>query len=151
MKPRIIPDRSLGHYFFLWPHSKQDLSSQTRDQAHAPCSRSSESFNHWTAKGSPSGRSLAYFFSVYRMTEVKALVTQSYLTLCDPKGCSPPGSFVHGISQARILEWVAISPGYLPNSGIEPVSSALAGKFFTPEPPGTSQTLAITTLFSQPL
>ena len=29
-------------------------------------------------------------------------------TLCDPKDCSPPGSFVHSILQARILEWVAI-------------------------------------------
>ena len=36
-------------------------------------------------------------------------VAQSCLTLCDPKDCSPPGSFVHGILQARILEWVAIS------------------------------------------
>ena len=34
---------------------------------------------------------------------------KSCLTLCDPMGCSPPGSSVHGISQARILEWVAIS------------------------------------------
>jgi len=32
----------------------------------------------------------------------------SRLTLYDPLECSPPGSFVHGISQARILEWVAI-------------------------------------------
>ena len=37
------------------------------------------------------------------------LVAKSYLTLCDPKDCSPPGSSVHRISQARILEWVAIS------------------------------------------
>ena len=37
------------------------------------------------------------------------LVTESCLTLCDPMGCSPPGSSVHGILQARILEWVAIS------------------------------------------
>ena len=36
-------------------------------------------------------------------------VTHSYLTLCDPMDCSPPGSSVHGILQARILEWVAIS------------------------------------------
>ena len=35
-------------------------------------------------------------------------VTQSCLTLCDPVNCSPPGSSVHGISQATILEWVAI-------------------------------------------
>ena len=32
---------------------------------------------------------------------------QSYLTLCDPKDCSPPGSSVHGIFQARVLEWGA--------------------------------------------
>ena len=32
-----------------------------------------------------------------------------YLTLCDPMDCSPPGSSVHGILQARILEWVAMS------------------------------------------
>ena len=36
------------------------------------------------------------------------LVTQSCPTLCDPMGCSLPGSSVHGILQARILEWVAI-------------------------------------------
>ena len=38
------------------------------------------------------------------------LVVQLLMTLfCDPMDCSPPGSSVHGISQARILEWVAIS------------------------------------------
>ena len=36
------------------------------------------------------------------------LVAQSSLTLCDPMDCSPPDSSVHAISQARILEWVAI-------------------------------------------
>ena len=36
------------------------------------------------------------------------LVAQSCLTLCNPMDCSPSGSTVHGISQARILEWVAI-------------------------------------------
>ena len=49
--------------------------------------------------------------------------------------CSPLGSSVHGILQARILEWVAIpSPGDLPNPGMEPASlvcPALAGRFFT--------------------
>ena len=40
---------------------------------------------------------------------VVVIVTQLGLTLCDPMDCSPPGSFVHGISQARMLEWVAIS------------------------------------------
>ena len=36
-------------------------------------------------------------------------VTNSCPTLCDPMDCSPPGSSVHGILQAGILEWVAIS------------------------------------------
>ena len=35
-------------------------------------------------------------------------VAQSCLTLCDPMDCSPPGSSIHGILQARVLEWVAI-------------------------------------------
>ena len=34
---------------------------------------------------------------------------QLCLTLCDPMDCSPPGSSVHGILQARIMEWVAMS------------------------------------------
>ena len=61
------------------------------------------------------------------------LVAQLCLTLCDPMGCSPPGSSVHGVLQAKMLEQVAIPPpGDLPNPGIEPisyVSPALAGKF----------------------
>ena len=36
-------------------------------------------------------------------------ISELRLTPCDPTDCSPPGSSVHGISQARILEWVAIS------------------------------------------
>ena len=36
-------------------------------------------------------------------------VTQLCPTLCDPMDCSPPGSSVHGIFQARVLEWIAIS------------------------------------------
>ena len=41
--------------------------------------------------------------------KVKMFVAQSCLTLCDSMDCSLPGSSVHGILQARILEWVAIS------------------------------------------
>ena len=41
--------------------------------------------------------------------KVKVLVAQSCLILCDPMGCSPPGSSVHGILQTRILDWVANS------------------------------------------
>ena len=55
---------------------------------------------------------------------------------CDPMGCSPPGSSVRGISQVRILEWVDISSfrGSFWSRGETWV--ALAGRFFTTEPPG---------------
>ena len=39
---------------------------------------------------------------------VNMIVDPSCPTVCDPMHCSPPGSFVHGIFLARILEWVAI-------------------------------------------
>ena len=39
--------------------------------------------------------------------KVKGSVAQSCPTLCDPRDWSPPGSSVHGILQARILQWVA--------------------------------------------
>ena len=57
------------------------------------------------------------------------LVIQSCLTLCDPMYCSLPGSSVHGILQAGILEWVAISfSRVLPDLGIKPI---LGGFFIT--------------------
>ena len=56
---------------------------------------------------------------------------------------SPPGSSVHGIFQARILGWIAISfPWDLPDAGIEPRSleyPELAGGGFIPVPPGKSR------------
>ena len=53
-------------------------------------------------------------------------------TLCDPMDCSPLGSSVHGISQARILEWVAI-PFYRGSSQHRDQTqvSCIAGRFFT--------------------
>ena len=41
---------------------------------------------------------------------MRAHSLQSRLTLCDPMGCSPPGSSVHGILQAGMLDWVALMP-----------------------------------------
>ena len=54
------------------------------------------------------------------------VVAQSCPALCDPMDCSPPGSSVHEILQARILEWVAMSfSRELPDPGIKPRSPAL--------------------------
>ena len=65
------------------------------------------------------------------------LVAKSCPTLCDPMGCSHTGSSVHGISPARILEWVAIpfSRGPFWAQHQTPFS-CLAGGFFTTEQPG---------------
>ena len=54
--------------------------------------------------------------------------------LYDPMDCSPPGSSVHGISQASIPDWVAITPGDLPDPGIKPSSLALQADSLPPEP-----------------
>ena len=55
----------------------------------------------------------------------------------DPMDYSPPGSSVHGILQARMLEWVIIpSPRDLPRPGIKIATPALKGGFFTTELPG---------------
>ena len=63
---------------------------------------------------------------------MKVLVDQSCLTLCNPMNCSPLGSSVHGIFQARILEWVAIP---FSRGSSQPrdqtLVSYMAGEFFT--------------------
>jgi len=52
--------------------------------------------------------------------------------------CSPPGSSVHEISKARMVEWVAISsPGDLPNPGNKPRSPAWQADSLPTEPPGS--------------
>ena len=59
-------------------------------------------------------------------------VAQSCLTLCDPMDCKPPGSSIHGIFQARVLEWVAISSSrglFWPRDWIQ--VSLTAGRRFT--------------------
>ena len=64
-------------------------------------------------------------------------VVQSCPTLFDPMDCSPAGSSIHGIFQARVLEWgaIAFSPGYIPDPGIEPASPALKAYSLLSVPP----------------
>ena len=69
---------------------------------------------------------------------------QSCPTLCNPADSSPPGSSVHGILQARILEgvleWVAISSWI---GTTFPAAPALSGGFFTTEPPWEARVLIL--------
>ena len=65
---------------------------------------------------------------------------KSCQTLCEPTDCNPPGSSVHvNFPQECWSGLPFIPPGSLPDTGFEPVSPvspALAGRFFTAEPPG---------------
>ena len=69
-----------------------------------------------------------------------SVCAQSCRTLCDPMESSTPDTSVQRILEARILKWVAIFFSKdLSHPGIEPVylaSPALAGRFFSPSPPG---------------
>ena len=72
---------------------------------------------------------------------VVVLVFNLRLILCGPMECSLPGFSVHGISQARILEAVDISfstESFQPRdqTHVSYMSPAVAGRFFTTEPPG---------------
>ena len=78
----------------------------------------------------------------------------SCLMLWDPMDCSPPGSFIHAIFQARILEWVAIFYSRdVSDPGIEHTlmaSPALTGRSFTTAPPG-KPCLLFSVLYTQSL
>ena len=52
---------------------------------------------------------IKHLYVVTRAMKERIQLCQSGLTLCDPLNCSPPGSCVHGILQAKTLQWVAIS------------------------------------------
>ena len=74
------------------------------------------SFSQCTAKYTYSFQ-VPFHYSYYKTWDISnstlcglltVLVAQSCPTLCNPMGCSPPDSSVHGVLQARILEWVAI-------------------------------------------
>ena len=60
---------------------------------------------------------------------------QSCPTVCDPMDCSPPGSSVHGILQARTLEWVAISFSRASSWPRVPIHISCISRFITTEPP----------------
>ena len=72
---------------------------------------------------------------------------QSCPALCDPIDCSLPGSSVHGILQAKILEWVAVpSSRGSSNPGIEPRSPALQADCLVSEPPGKPKNTGVGSL-----
>ena len=87
--------------------------------------------------GEPAQVTRALQASVLTPGRWESKVAQSCLTLCDPMGCSLPGSSVHGIFQARVLEWGAISFSRRSSRPRDRTrSAALQTDALTPEPPG---------------
>ena len=62
----------------------------------------------WDSPGKNTGVGCHFLLQCMKVKS-ESEVAQSCLTLCDPMNCSPPGSSVHGIFQARVLEWGAIA------------------------------------------
>ena len=86
-------------------------------------------------------------FEVNLPTYIWHYIAQSCPTLCNPVDCSPPGSSVQGILQARILEWVAISFSRgLPDPWVELRSPTLKADALTSEPPGKPSKGSYTTI-----
>ena len=64
----------------------------------------------WDSPGKNTGVGCPILLQCMKVkSESESEVTQSYPTLSDPMDCSLPGSSVHGIFQARVLEWVAVA------------------------------------------
>ena len=83
-------------------------------------------------QGDPRSASSTCIYSQLCLWLVRVLAVQLCPTLCDPMDCSPPGSSVHGILQARILEWVVI-PFSRASSWPRDLTRVfhIAGRFFT--------------------
>ena len=62
----------------------------------------------WDSPGKNTGAGCHFLLQCMKVKS-ESEVTQSCPTLCDPMDCSPPGSSIYGIFQARVLEWGAIA------------------------------------------
>ena len=109
-----------GYLSFLWSKSERGLSGERSGSGE---SWSWDSAIHW----------LSPFHKLFRLWAPGSVsVTQSCPTLWDPMDCSPPGSSVHEILQARILEWIAIRFSRAPSWHTDQTQiSHIAGRFFT--------------------
>ena len=121
------------------------LQAGTLEWVAIPFSRISSWPRNWTPVSYIAGR----FFTIWTTREALntyyplsfPLIVVKLLSLvwlfCEPMDYSPPSSPVHGISQARTLEWVAISFSRGSSQPrIKPQTPTLASRFFTTEPPG---------------
>ena len=108
----------LGHNLALipaesWGKVPQGQGPTSHTVSHySGCSRASHANRQtephpWHVPPGGSDTDTPMYFTIFLFSESEA--AQSCPTLCDPMDCSLPGSSLHGILQARVLEWVAIS------------------------------------------
>ena len=71
----------------------------------------------WDSPGKNTGVGCHFLLQCMKVKS-ESEIAQSCLTLSDPMDCSLPGSSVHGIFQARILEWLAMPPGIFKTQGL---------------------------------
>ena len=84
------------------------LSHFSRVQLCDPIDGSPPGSPPWDSPGKNTGVGCHFLLQCMKVKS-ESEVAQSYLTLSDPMDCSPPGTSVHGIFQARALDWVAIA------------------------------------------
>ena len=132
MEAMCLNWKSLSHYNFFRINHKQQ--SQTKSETKKLFAKSS--FSNITTNKTSLLR--IYFHLLIQSlflhcSKVKVLA-QSCLILCEPMDCSPPGSSIHGILQARILEWVAIPFSWVSSQPRDQIRiSCMAGRLFTAE------------------
>ena len=108
------------------------LSDSVRPHRRQPTRLSSP----WDSPGKSTGVGCHFLLQCVKVKS-ESEAAQSCPTLSNPMDCSPPGSSVHGIFQARVLEWGAIpSSRDLPHPGIKPGSSTLQVGSLPCKPPG---------------
>ena len=105
----------------------------------------------WDSPGKNTGVGCHFLLQCMKVKS-ESEVAQSCPSPSDPMDCSPPGSSVHGIFQASVLEWVVMPSS---SGSSQPRDrthvSCMAGRFFTAEPPGEAHFIYNSVYFSIPI
>ena len=123
-------------------------SSQSRDETHVSFT-GRQILYHWAPREAhiwcyrdckngpsppclPASTPFALILCCFFYLEIVKVKSLSHVWLCDPMDCSPPGSSIHGILKARVLEWIAISFSRGSSWPRDPTRvSCIAGRHFT--------------------
>ena len=104
----------------------------------------------WDSPGKNTGVGCHFLLQCMKVKS-ESEVAQLCPTLCDPMYCSPPGSSIHGIFQARVLEWVAIAfcirKSYCSLNSIQQIGSLMQALGF----PGPKPAMDLTRNLSLPI